>query len=160
VARWQNVADTAPEFAKAAQAIFDIGKHKTMASLRKDGSPRISGIEVTFSDGDVWVGMMPGSLKARDVGRDPRIALHSPSIDPPEDQTQWRGDAKLSGRAVAENDKHRLNSMGGDGSGEGHLFRIDIDEVVVTRLGEGNPPDHLVIELWLPGQPLKSTKRY
>jgi len=62
MARWQDVVDTAPEFAKAAQAIFDAGKHKTMASLRKDGAPRISGIEATFSDGDVWLGMMPASL--------------------------------------------------------------------------------------------------
>ena len=158
MARWQDVVDTAPEFAQAAQAIFDAGKHKTMASLRKDGAPRISGIEATFSDGDVWLGMMPDSLKARDVLRDARIALHSPSVDPPEDNTLWPGDAKLSGRVMQEHDVDRLNSMGGDGTGEGLLFRIDIDEVVLTRLGD--PADHLLIELWRPGLPLRSTKRY
>jgi hypothetical protein len=158
MARWQDVVDTAPEFAKAAQAVFDSGKHKTMASLRRDGGPRISGIEATFSDGDVWLGMMPGSQKARDVQRDGRIALHSPSVDPPEDNTQWQGDAKLSGQVVRERDVDRLNSMGGDGTGEGLLFRIDIDEVVLTRLGD--PPDHLLIELWRPGLPLRATKRY
>ena len=156
MARWQDVVDSAPEFAKAAEAIFGIGKHKTMASLRKDGAPRISGVEANFSDGEVWLGMMIGSLKAKDLQRDARVALHSPSIDPPEDQSQWLGDAKLAGRAVEEHDMDRLNSMGG--TGEGHLFRIDIDEVVLTRLGD--PMDHLLIELWRPGQPLKATKRY
>ena len=158
MARWQDVVDTEPDFAKAAQAIFDAGKHKTMASLRKDGAPRISGIEATFSDGDVWLGMMPDSLKARDVLRDARIALHSPSVDPPEDNTLWPGDDKLYGRVVQEHDVDRLNSMGGDGTGEGLLFRIEIDEVVLTRLGD--PADHLLIELWRPGRPLRSTKRY
>ena len=156
MARWQDVVDSAPEFAKAAEAIFGIGKHKTMATLRKDGAPRISGVEANFSDGEVWLGMMIGSKKARDLQRDPRVALHSPSIDPPEDQSQWQGDAKLSGRAIEEHDMDRLNSMGG--TGEGHLFRIDIDEVVLTRLGD--PMDHLLIELWRPGQTLRATKRY
>jgi hypothetical protein len=156
MARWQDVIDSAPEFAQRAQALFDAGKHKTMASLRKDGAPRISGIEANFADGEVWLGMMLGSLKAADVLRDPRIALHSPSFSPPEDPTQWPGDAKLSGRAIEEHDMDRLNAMGG--TGEGHLFRIDIDDVVVTHVG--NPSDHLVIELWRPYQPLKSTKRY
>jgi hypothetical protein len=48
--------------------------------------------------------------------------------------------------------------MGGDGTGEGLLFRIDIVEVVLTRLGD--PADHLLIELWRPGRPLRATKRY
>jgi hypothetical protein len=156
MARWQDVIDSEPEFAKRAQALFDAGKHKTLASLRKDGAPRISGIEATFSDGDLWLGMMIGSQKAADLRRDSRLALHSPSIDPPEDNTQWQGDAKLSGHGVEEHDMDRLNAMGG--TGEGHLFRIEIDEVVVTRLGA--PPDHLLVELWRPGQPLKVTKRY
>jgi hypothetical protein len=62
----------------------------------------------------------------------------------------------MAGRRIEEHDMDRLNAMGG--TGEGHLFRIDIDDVVVTHVG--NPSDHLVIELWRPYQPLKSTKRY
>jgi hypothetical protein len=41
----------------------------TLATLRRDGSPRISGTEVEFTDGQVWLGMMPGSLKALDLRR-------------------------------------------------------------------------------------------
>ena len=28
-----------------------------------------------------------------------------------------------------------------------HLFRVEVDEIVLTTLG-GDPPDHLVIETW------------
>ncbi|HEY1296228.1 MAG TPA: pyridoxamine 5'-phosphate oxidase family protein, partial [Chloroflexota bacterium] len=83
MSRWQDVVDTAPEFADRAQRLFQARKHKTLATLRSDGSPRISGTETQFADGDVWLGMMPDSLKARDLRRDPRLALHSPSVDAP-----------------------------------------------------------------------------
>jgi hypothetical protein len=33
------------------RALFG-GKHKTLATLRADGSPRISGIEVEFTNGE------------------------------------------------------------------------------------------------------------
>ncbi len=127
-----------------------------MATTRKDGSPRVSGIELTFSDGDVWFGSMVGARKLADLDRDPRLALHCAPEDPPQDANLWGGDAKLSGRAEEANDPQRLKSMGGDGNGgadsdsspDGRLFRVDIREVVLTRIGD--PPDHLAIEIWTP----------
>ena len=44
---WDEVARSAPELATAVQRLFDAHKHRTMATLRRDGSPRISGIEAT-----------------------------------------------------------------------------------------------------------------
>ena len=79
MARWQDVVDSEPEFAARVQALFDAGRHKSIATLRKDGGPRISGIEAQFANGELWLGMMANSQKLRDVQRDPRIALHSPS---------------------------------------------------------------------------------
>src|SRR4029077_2547943 len=79
---------------------FAIRKHKTLATLRKDGSPRISGIEVEFADGELYFGVIPESGKLRDLERDPRIALHSPTDDPPEGHPRgWLGEAKLAGYA-------------------------------------------------------------
>jgi len=155
MASWQEVVDAAPEFARAVQALFDAGRHKTLATLRKDGAPRISGIEVSFKDGEVWFGSMKDARKAVDLRRDPRLALHSPSPDPGDDPLAWPGDAKLAGRTVEIDDPKRLKAMGG--AGEGHIYRIDISEVVLTRVGG---MDHLVVELWRPGHGLKSTKRY
>lgn len=160
MAAWTEVAASAPAFAEAVQARFDAHRHKVLATLRRDGSPRISGIEAGFGDGQLWLGMMEGSRKARDLQRDPRLALHSPSEDPPDDPTAWEGDAKLSGRAVEVTDPDRiaaaLQAMGAAGEGPPqpmHLFRVDIGEVVLVKVGD--PADHLVIELWRDGDGLR-----
>src|SRR2546423_15560420 len=100
MASWAECASAEPACAIRVQQRFDIRKHKTLATLRKDGSPRISGIEVEFADGEVFLGMMPGSRKLYDLERDPRLALHSPTDDsPPGDPRGWPGEAKLAGFA-------------------------------------------------------------
>src|SRR6188472_3875562 len=77
MANWQDVAREAPELATKARRAFDANKHKTMATLRKDGGPRISGTELDFTDDGLFFGSMWGAVKARDLQRDPRIAFHS-----------------------------------------------------------------------------------
>lgn len=150
MASWTEIETEEPEFAARARSLFDAYRHKTMATVRKDGSPRISGIEMSFSDGEAVIGTMPGSVKLADLQRDPRLAVHSGSADPPQDDpASWRGDAKIAGRAV-EVDPGRAGEAG-------HPFRIDISEVVVTRVGR--PADHLVIESWHPGRGLVRRER-
>jgi nitroimidazol reductase NimA-like FMN-containing flavoprotein (pyridoxamine 5'-phosphate oxidase superfamily) len=160
MASWREVEEAEPEFAQAVRERLDAGKHKTLATLRRDGSPRISGTEATFFDGDLWFGSMWRSRKALDLRRDPRMALHSASEDPPE----WSGDAKVAGRVEEVDDEERrrdlVRAQGHEGegpSGQYHLFRIDISEVVLTRLGD--PADHLSIELWREGEGLKRMRR-
>jgi hypothetical protein len=151
MATWNDVTKAAPELAAAVQRSFDAHIHKTLATLRADGSPRVSGQEMSFRDGDVWLGMMPDSRKARDLQRDPRVAVHSATVDP----SMAGGDAKLSGRAVEVIDRETFDRFVGrerDEEGEAppepfHLFRVDVDGIVLTTLG-GDPPDHLVIETW------------
>jgi len=155
---WNEVEAAAPELAGRARAAFDAHKHKLLATLRRDGSPRISGIEATVADGELWLGMMPGSRKALDLRRDPRLALHSASLDPPDDPTAWAGDAKLAGRAVEVHDPALKARFVGDGPPDGaHLFRVDVTELVHTRVGD--PADHLVIELWQPGKGVRRMQR-
>jgi len=158
MASWNEIESSAPELAARARTAFDAHKHKVLATLRRDGSPRISGIEATFSDGELWLGMMSGSRKALDLRRDPRLALHSASLDPPDDPTAWPGDAKLTGRAVEIDDPERLRKLGaGDDPAGAHVFRADITELVHTRVGD--PADHLVIDLWQEGKDLRSMQR-
>ena len=157
MATWSEIEAAAPELAGRARAAFDAHKHKVLATLRRDGSPRISGIEATVADGELWLGMMPGSRKALDLRRDPRLALHSASDDPPDDPTTWAGDAKLSGRAVEVDDPALLEKLGAGDEAGAHLFRVDITELVHTRVGD--PPDHLVIDLWQEGTGLRQMRR-
>ena len=151
MASWAEFASAEPALASRVEERFGIRKHKTLATLRKDGSPRISGIEVEFADGELFVGMMPGSLKLHDLERDPRLALHSPTDDPPPDNPRgWAGEAKLAGYAleVAFPD----SPVAG-----GRRFRIDITEAVLTHLNDAG--DRLVVEFWRPGNGSKRLER-
>jgi Pyridoxamine 5'-phosphate oxidase len=155
MASWRDLEGEAPELAARAREIFDAFKHKTIATLRRDGSPRISGTEVQFVDGDMWLGSMWNAVKALDLQRDPRFALHSASMDPPE----WTADAKVAGRVEEITDSERKAAIWGHESppGEAHLFRLDVTELVVTGLGD--PPDHLVIESWHEGRGVTRRER-
>src|SRR6185436_808013 len=143
MARWSEVEAEAPELAARARSLFDGFTHKTMATLRRDGSPRISGTEVEFADGEMFIGSMSRAVKALDLRRDPRFAIHSGSADP----RDWPGDAKIAGRA------EEVSEPGADS----HRFRLDISELVVVRLGD--PADHLVIESWPEGRARPSSRR-
>ena len=149
-----------PELAAAVRARLEAHKHLYLATLRQDGSPRISGIEVTVRDGDLWLGSMSGARKFADLRRDPRLALHSGSDDPDEaDPTVWAGDAKISGRAVEVTDPAQIAvfSGGAEQHADMELMRIDITEVVLISLGD--PADHLLIQHWRPGRPVQRVKR-
>jgi hypothetical protein len=153
VARWAEVEAEVPELAARAQKVFDAHKHKTLATLRADGSPRVSGIEAEFWRGELWLGSMADSRKGADLQRDPRFALHSATVDP--DLTE--GDAKLSGRAVpATRDEfvayvRRLQEHAEPVPEEDFdLFRGDLAELVLITIGD--PADHLVIETWREGR--------
>lgn len=149
---WSDVAIAAPELTQAAQQLFDSHRHKTLATLRRDGAPRISGIEASFREGKLLLGMMPHSRKAADLRRDPRLALHSGSADPNDDDpSDWAGDAKLAGRAIEVRDPDLLAAIGAPDSPDGSpdLFEVDVTELVVTKVGD--PADHLVIDTWHPG---------
>ena len=99
--RWKAIEQAEPEFAERVRRLFDAGRHKTIATLRADGSPRISGIECEFTDGDLRFGSMTGARKGADLKRDPRFALHGPTFHPEEGkENDWPGEAKIAGRAI------------------------------------------------------------
>ncbi len=150
MAAWKDVEQAEPEFAARVRRLFDAGRHKTIATLRADGSPRLSGIECEFADGELRFGSMPGARKGADLRRDPRFALHGPASHPQDGrEAQWPGEAKVAGRAVPA-------GPGAEGAA-GDLFLADISEVVITRL---NPEATLlVIESWTPRRGLRVAER-
>jgi len=155
MASWSEVESEAPVLAAVARGFLDAHVHKTLATLRRDGSPRISGTEIRFAEGELWFGSMLRAMKARDLLRDPRFALHSGSGDPP----GWKGDAKLAGRAEEITDPERITAAYGDevAPGKSHVFRADVTELVVVTLGD--PADHIVIESWHPGRGVDRLER-
>jgi Pyridoxamine 5'-phosphate oxidase len=153
MASWADFEREAPELAARVREHLTTRTHHTLATLRKDGSPRISGTECTLRDGELFVGSMIGARKARDLQRDPRFALHGHSVDPPD----WEGDAKVAGRMVEETVPERVTEVNGEAVGPSHLFRADLEEVVFTGLNDAK--DKLVIQWWKPGQGVRSMER-
>jgi hypothetical protein len=156
-APWRRFEEEAPELARFVRRRFEQHTLGFLATLRADGAPRISGIEPWFSRGQLLLGMMPGSLKAADLLRDPRLALHSASID--KDVAQ--GDVKLNGLAVpAAPEDFAALSEATDGDhepGGTSLFKVELTLVSSLRIGE--PADHLVIESWRPGEEVTTRQR-
>jgi hypothetical protein len=150
MAWWEDFAAEQPELAERVKARFTAHRHSTLATLRQDGSPRISGTEVEFTEGGLWLGSMKGAVKALDLRRDPRFALHCLSEDPPEDPRSWPGDAKIAGLA------HEVSRP--TKPDESHRFRVELTEVVALRISES--ADHIVIETWHPGRGLERHARY
>ena len=147
---WHDVERAEPEFAQRVRGLFDARRHKTIATLRADGSPRISGIEAAFEDGQLVFGSMPNARKGADLRRDPRFALHSATVDPVEgSEAQWPGEAKISGRAIYVG----LTTEAPDGD----LFHADIAEVVHTHLNE--EATMLVVEWRTPTRGLRRIER-
>ncbi len=122
-------------------------KHLTIATLRRDGSPRISGTEVEFVNGQLQIGSMPNAVKALDLQRDPRLAIHGPTEDPPSGApARWIGEAKIAGTATEV-----------DSGSIAHRFVIDVREAVITHLNESG--DRLVVESWSPTRGLRTLER-
>lgn len=144
---WAEFESAAPELAARVRERMTSRKHLTMATLRRDGSPRISGTEIQIEGGQLRIGSMPGARKAVDLRRDPRVAIHGPTEDPPGDRPAgWSGEAKIAGVAVEEPSE--------DAS---HRFRIDIAEVAFTHLNELGT--RLVVEAWHPSRGVEILER-
>lgn len=152
---WKQFEEAEPAFAAKVRALFDAGRHKTIATLRADGSPRISGIECEFTDGQLRFGSMAGARKGTDLARDPRFALHGPTFHPGEGkESEWPGEAKVTGRANLARSAITAEARE---QPDGELFVAAIHEVVVTHL---NPEaTRLVVESWTPERGLRRVER-
>ena len=151
---WETFAEAEPDFAGRARSLFEAGRHLTIATLRADGSPRISGIECEFAEGQLRFGSMTGARKGADLHRDPRFALHGPTFHPVVGkEAEWTGEAKVAGKAIPAGPI----STDPDKEPDGELFLADITEVVVTGLNE--EATKLVIESWTPGRGLRRVER-
>ncbi|MER5274449.1 pyridoxamine 5'-phosphate oxidase family protein [Streptomyces sp. NPDC002809] len=152
---WADFRSAEPVFADTVRQRFEQYKHHVLATLRKDGSPRVTGIEVEFRLGEPFLGMMPNSRKALDLFRDPRFAVQA---NPGPDAEMADGDVRISGRAVEVTDPEVLARFIGEVKPPEpfHLFRVELTEVVRIGLEGG---DTLLIQSWWPGHPLRTIRR-
>ncbi len=139
---WSDFATAAPDLAATVRARLDAHPYKLIATLRKDGAPRVSGIEVEFlDDGELRAGSMPASVKVYDLDRDGRFCLHNT----PAPQAQWDGDAKLTGVA------HPTTGP----RDEARYYRLELREVATVGVGSTG----LAITVWTPERGVRSWTR-
>lgn len=152
MADWEVFEKEAGELAAVVKARFQAAETHVLATLRKDGSPRVSGTEVDFQGPHLTFGSMLNAVKARDLQRDGRCAIHAHPGNPLDG-----GDAKVAGVAIEMTDPAEKNAYrtGKEPPGDFHAFRLDLREAVVTTV-EG---DELVVRLWRPGQGVATFRR-
>ncbi len=159
MATWDEFVAAAPALAAKVNSNLDRHRHLTVATLRRDGAPRICGTEVVRLDGRLWLEGMVRARRFDDLRRDPRFALHGG----PDDPQLWRTDphavcdVKIAGTAqqvhdlavhaamsAAQNAQAPPEEQHGVGSFE--LFALDVTEVVAISADGGG----LLIETWRP----------
>lgn len=154
---WTEFSEAAPETAAVFLRRLEATGMALMATLRRDGSPRISPLEPDVGGGRLWLGSMPDSTKSKDLRRDPRLCLHSAT----EDKEVKDGDAKLWGNAVevaSDADRQAFVASVKEKTGNDldempggfDLFWLDITAASAVQLGADG--QHLRITAWEAGK--------
>jgi hypothetical protein len=160
---WKEFTERAPRIA----AIFTrrhaaTGNLCLLATLRSDGFPRISPIEPTIFEDQLWIVGMPDTTKFRDLGRDPRFCLHTATVD-----TDVKdGDAKLWGVVRDVRDKALqqrwttalFEETGFDirGLEFDHFYAADLTGAAAVEVSGG----HMDVTVWKPGEPERVVRKH
>ncbi|MET7772808.1 pyridoxamine 5'-phosphate oxidase family protein [Nocardia sp. NPDC005366] len=152
---WSEFTAQAPKIA----TIFERRHRATgnlcmLATLRADGSPRISPVEPRIFEGMLVIAGMPNTTKFKDLARDPRFCLHTATVD----TMVGDGDAKLFGTVtdLPDREVHRrfaqdlFEESGFDIRGEefDHFYVAELTGASTVEVGD----DTLHITIWKPGE--------
>jgi len=150
---WSDIEQAQPGLAKLAHDRLIGPGVVLVATVRRDGTPRLSPVEPLILDGDLWLSMMWHSAKALDLLRDPRILVHNIIAS----RSGTDGEFKIRGTARQE-DEPRLqrryadtvaSTLGWDPEpGKFHLFAVDIEHTAVISYDEPTGDQH--VATWPP----------
>jgi hypothetical protein len=155
MADWKDLVAGAPRIAEVFERRHRAtGNLCLLATLRADGSPRISPMEPRIFDGQLVLVGMPNTRKFADLDRDPRFSLHTATVDP----HVGDGDAKVWGAVRDEQDldlhrrfaEHLFAESGFDLRGSRFApFRVgEIAGASSVEFVDGQ----LTIRIWKPGE--------
>jgi hypothetical protein len=139
VLTWAELEAAAPDIALRGRELLDRFQFVLVGTLTKDGSPRVNPCEAYVIDGHLLLNMMPRSLKALDLLRDPRIYVHTPVTS--KDGTE--GEFKLAGRASTLESRELRDKLddlfwqmiGWRPASDSHYFEILAARVAYHRYG-------------------------
>ena len=156
---WYKFAQASPALAALGERMLRIGKDKPagslagglayLATIRKDGGPRIHPISPALIDGRLYAFILHHSPKKHDLLRDGRYALHSWPY--PMDEQNYKDDEfYLSGMAAWIDDPALRGAVAeaiGDNADEGIIFELGLERV----LHKGRDHGHVVYTTWKAG---------
>jgi hypothetical protein len=160
MATWKQFAAEAPEIAELAERRLVATGLMMLATLRRDGFPRISPMEpviagdrLVLHDDKLWLGMMVDSTKSRDLKRDGRFGLHTATAD----KEVGEGDVKLWGTAAEVTDHDTLARFSDDiYESVGYRFEVgSFDAFDVDLLGASSvsvADNVMYVKTWKPGK--------
>jgi hypothetical protein len=99
--RWADFEAEAPELAARGRELIERFGFVFVGTIRSDGGPRVNPAEAHVVERDLCLTMLPRSLKALDLARDPRMFLHTPVL---ERLLGTPGEFKLRARAAEVRD--------------------------------------------------------
>ena len=138
VLTWAELEAASPDIAPRGRELLERFQFVLVGTLTKDGSPRVKPCEAYLIDGHLLLNMMPRSLKALDLLRDPRVYVHTPVTS--KDGTE--GEFKLAGRAATLEDpglRKKLDDLFWQmiqwrPAPDSHYFEIVAERVAYHRL--------------------------
>jgi hypothetical protein len=153
---WSEMTEGQPRLAALARERLIGPGVVLVATIRRDGTPRLSPVEPFVLDGDLWLSMMWQSTKARDLLRDPRILVHSviTSRDGAEGEVKLRGSARDEPDPAVQRRYAAAvaASLGWEPvPGRFHLFGVDIEQVTYVAYDPSGSGDQHVA-MWPPGR--------
>jgi hypothetical protein len=160
--RWAEFEEAAPELAALGRELIERFRFVFLATIRKDGGPRVNPVEAHFVHGDLALVTVPRTLKALDLLRDPRAFVHTPILEP---NLGTPGEFKLRARAVEIGEPALVEAVaetverasGYRPPGDWHFFALDVESAVFHRYDEAEEIHHVL--RWTPERGLEQSTR-
>lgn len=151
--RWTDLEAAQPRLAEVGRRLLLAPGVLLVATIRRDGTPRLSPVEPVLMGGDLWLSMLLHSTKARDLLRDPRVLVHGvvTSPDGADGEFKVRGAARHETDGSVQEAYARLVTETLPWSptvGQFHLFAVDIESVVHLNYKDGDQ----FLTIWPPGR--------
>jgi hypothetical protein len=153
--QWSELESSQPRLAELGRRrVLEPGV-ALVATIRSDGTPRVSPVEPFVLEGILWLSMLWQSTKAADLMRDPRILVHSVITN----RDGGEGEFKIRGTARTEHDlgvQRRYadavaSSLGWSPEpGRFHLFDVSIGELAFIRYDDATGDQH--VAMWPPAR--------
>ena len=159
---WSDFERAAPDLAAVGRDRIERFGFVFLATVRKDGGPRVNPVEAHFVEGELTHALLPRSVKALDLLRDPRAYLHTPVLDA---ELGRPGEFKLRARAFLIEDegyRHAVQDAVAARSGwrppdDWRFFRQEIEGAAFHEYDEA--AEAHVLKRWTPGRGYESTTR-